>query len=114
MYRQPGNEGRVSTQPATGNRGGTSANRPNNVVAGKDGSVYRQNGSNWQSNQGGQWKNSSSPSAGAANRASVPADVGRTQQARTNGQQRTQSYNNARSSGGGSRSRGGGGGRGRP
>jgi hypothetical protein len=101
MYRQPGSEGRLANSPSTNDRqtGGSATNRPNNVVAGKDGSVYRQNGNQVQQNKGGQWQNSSRNS-----------DVTRTQQSRQNGQQRTQSYNNARS-GGGSRGGGGGGGR---
>jgi hypothetical protein len=116
IYKQPGNQGRVSTQPATRDMpsGKNASNRPNNVVAGKDGSVYRQNGNDWQKNQGGQWQNAggaagSKPSTQPANRPStqpstrpsVPADVPKTQQARQHGQQKTQSYNSARSSGGG-------------
>ncbi len=106
MYRQPGNTGRV-TQPTAGTMpsGKPASGRPNNVVAGKDGNVYRQNGNQVQQNKGGQWQNS-----GTRNN-----DVNRTQQNRQHGQQRTQSYNNARS-GASTRSapRSGGGGRGRP
>ncbi len=126
MYRQPANAGRVApANPSTMPAGKPAAGKPNNVVAGKDGNVYRQNGSQWQQNSGGKWQNSGAPTTGSrpstqptggsrpttqpsggsrptpqpTAKPSVPSDVNRTQQNRNHGQQKTQSYDKARSGG---------------
>ena len=66
------------------NTGGAIATGGNNVYAGKDGSVYRydrQNGS-WSQNSGSGWQTTSKPQA----------DLQQQQQARSIGQQRSQSF----------------------
>ncbi len=50
-------------------------NRPNNVLADKDGNILRNNNGQWQQRNNGQWQNNSSPA--------------KTEQARANVQQRT-------------------------
>jgi len=127
LYKRPGNVDRTrpSTQPAHPGVTDRVSHTRDNVVAGQNGSVYRNNGGNqWQSRDGGQWKGAqpsptqrpggstqptprpSTPTTRPA-QPSVPADVSRQFDARQRGGQRTQTYNNARA---GAMPRGGGGG----
>ena len=120
LYRQPTNQARVAPPSAVTRdvqSGNFNKTKPNNVVAGKDGNVYRQNGSQWQQNTNTGWQNtggasgsaksatqpstrpSTQPSTQPAARPSVPNDVPRTQQSREHGQQKTQQYNQAKSGG---------------
>jgi hypothetical protein len=82
--------GRFAYNTNTG--AGVAASR-DNIYAGKDGTVYRYNRQNgdWSSNSGKGWQNTNRPDA----------NLQRQQQARTEGTQRTQNFNSARSYGGG-------------
>ncbi len=70
LYGQPNNRARVApaTTVARDLPSGKPVQRPNNVVAGKDGNVYRKDGSNWQTREGNQWKNT----GGAQTRPGTP------------------------------------------
>jgi hypothetical protein len=116
--------------------GGTNAVRTGggDVYAGRDGNVYRKQGSNWQQYDAGSWNNTNRPQTSTRD-ASATRDrsqggststmdqLNRDSRARSEGAQRTRDYGSYQSSGGsrssgssyrssGSYSRGGGGGRG--
>ncbi len=96
IYSGQGTAGRGGFAYNTNTGAGVAANR-DNIYAGKDGTVYRYNRQNgdWSSNSGNGWQ--------SANRSD--ANLQRQQQARTQGTQRTQNFNSARSYGGGGRRR---------
>jgi len=96
------------SQPSTGARPSTGAaqqpsmaakptNRQNNVYSDRNGNIYRQNQGDWQQRNSGSWENSTNRS--------VPNSVNQSSQNRSRGQQRTQSYQRSRPSGGAYRGR---------
>jgi len=92
IYSGQGTAGRGGFAYNTNTGAGVAASR-DNIYAGKDGTVYRYNRQNgdWSSNSGSGWQNTSRPDT----------NLQRQQQARTQGAQRTQNFNSARSYGGG-------------
>ena len=96
-----GYAGNIYTGQGTAGRGGFAYNTntntgiaagKNNVYAGKDGTVYKynRNSGSWSSNSGSGWQITTRPDA----------NLQRQQQMRTQGAQRTQNFNSARSYGG--------------
>ena len=104
IYSGQGTAGRGGFAYNTNTNAGVAAGK-NNVYAGKDGTVYKynRNSGSWSSNSGNGWQSTTKPDA----------NLQRQQQARTQGTQRTQNFNSARSYGGGKGGArmGGGGGR---
>jgi hypothetical protein len=92
IYSGQGTAGRGGFAYNTNTGAGVAAGR-DNIYAGKDGTVYRYNRQNgdWSSNSGNGWQNTNRPDT----------NLQRQQQARTQGTQRTQNFNSARSYGGG-------------
>jgi hypothetical protein len=92
IYSGQGTAGRGGFAYNTNTGAGVAAGR-DNIYAGKDGTVYRYNRQNgdWSSNSGSGWQNTNRPDT----------NLQRQQQARTQGTQRTQNFNSARSYGGG-------------
>jgi hypothetical protein len=92
IYSGQGTAGRGGFAYNTNTGAGVAAGK-DNIYAGKDGTVYRYNRQNgdWSSNSGSGWQNTNRPDA----------NLQRQQQARTQGTQRTQNFNSARSYGGG-------------
>jgi hypothetical protein len=99
IYSGQGTAGRGGFAYNTNTNAGIAAGK-NNVYAGKDGTVYKydRNNGSWSSNSGNGWQSATKPDA----------NLQRQEQMRTQGAQRNQNFNSARSYGG---SRGGGGGR---
>ena len=95
IYSGQGTAGRGGFAYNTNTNAGIAAGK-NNVYAGKDGTVYKydRNNGSWSSNSGNGWQSANKPDA----------NLQRQQQARTQGAQRSQNFNSARSYGG---SRGG-------
>ena len=99
IYSGQGTAGRGGFAYNTNTNAGVAAGK-NNVYAGKDGTVYKYNrdSGSWSSNSGSGWQSATKPDA----------NLQRQQQMRTQGAQRTQTFNSARSYGGGARMGGGG------
>ena len=99
IYSGQGTAGRGGFAYNTNTNAGVAAGK-NNVYAGKDGTVYRYNrdSGSWSSNSGSGWQPATKPDA----------NLQRQQQMRTQGTERTQNFNSARSYGGGARMGGGG------
>jgi hypothetical protein len=104
IYSGQGTAGRGGFAYNTNTNAGVAAGK-NNVYAGKDGTVYRYNrdSGSWSSNTGDGWQSTTKPDA----------NLQRQQQMRTQGTQRTQTFNSTRGYGGrtGGARMGGGGGR---
>ena len=103
IYSGEGTAGRGGFAYNTNTNSGVAAGK-NNVYAGKDGTVYRydRNNGSWSSNSGSGWQSASKPDA----------NVQRQQQMRTQGAQRSQTFNSGSYGGarmGGGARRGGGG-----
>lgn len=102
LYQRPETRDRVAStsRPTDRQTAKVASNKPNDVYAGRDGSVYRRGDSGWQRNQGGKWQSEpgtvsrpTSPSAGSETRPGFDASqLEREQQARSRGQQRTESF----------------------
>ncbi len=100
LYQRPGTRDRVVATPRGTERGslGVASDRPNNVYAGKDGSVYRRDRSGWEQSRGGTWQRA--PGSGETSRSQPqraqpgfdPARLDRERQARDRGEQRTESF----------------------
>jgi len=121
LYNRPENRARNSDR-ATANRDlkqARPANRANNVYADKSGAVARRNGNNWETRQGGSWKNvpsnkpatqpstrpayrpSNQPSTRPATRQSINRnDLNRAHQSRQMGRSREMARPAARRGGG--------------
>ncbi len=102
IYSGQGTAGRGGFAYNTNTNAGVAAGK-NNVYAGKDGTVYRYNrdSGNWSSNSGSGWQSTTKPNA----------NLDRQQQMRTQGAQRTQTFNSGSYGGarmGGARMGGGG------
>ncbi len=104
IYSGQGTAGRGGFAYNTNTNAGVAAGK-NNVYAGKDGTVYKYNrdSGNWSSNSGSGWQSATKPDA----------NIQRQQQMRTQGAQRSQTFNSgsyggARRGGGGARMGGGG------
>ena len=104
-----GYAGNIYTGQGSANRGGFAYNTntntgvaagKNNVYAGKDGTVYRynRNSGDWSSNSGSGWQSTTRPEP----------SLQRQEQMRSQGAQRTQTFNSTRGSYGGARMGGGG------
>ncbi len=102
IYSGQGTAGRGGFAYNTNTNAGVAAGK-NNVYAGKDGTVYRynRNSGDWSSNSGSGWQSASKPDA----------NIQRQQQMRTQGAQRSQTFNSGSYGGarmGGARMGGGG------
>jgi hypothetical protein len=72
LYNRPGNRSRIAQRPSRPAGQPTAVTtRANNVLAGRDGNVYRRSGDQWQRREGGDWK-----SAGGDRRAADRARSG--------------------------------------
>jgi len=111
MYNRGSNAGRRATVNPLDRAGRPGANaphvsqgKPNNVLASKEGDLYRKQGGAWEQRDKGGWKGeglpTARPQAGAGAKA-APADVNRDYQARQRGASQTRSF----SQGGGGRRR---------
>ena len=100
IYTGQGTAGRGGFAYNTNTNTGVAAGK-NNVYAGKDGTVYRYNRSSgdWSSNSGSGWQQASKPDA----------NIQRQQQMRTQGAQRSQTFNSMGGARGGGMRMGGGG-----
>ncbi len=100
-YTGEGTAGRGGFIYNTNTNSGIAAGK-NNIYAGKDGTVYRydRNSGSWSQNSGNGWQNVNPPKGGSGNAPSLQ----RQQDARAQGQQRSQNFNSMRSSGNYSRS----------
>ncbi len=99
IYNGQGTAGRGGFAYNTNTNAGVAAGK-NNVYAGKDGTVYRynRNSGDWSSNSGSGWQSASKPDA----------NIQRQQQMRTQGAQRSQTFNSGGGRTGGARMGGGG------
>jgi len=123
IYNRSGNRERIADRTARGSRQPTAVtDRANNVLAGRDGNVYRKSGDGWQRREGGDWKPADSSRAGtgssgdlgASGRGSRASGAGGTSGlnrdygARQRGNQWSSGYSRGGSRGSFSGSRGGG------
>lgn len=95
------------SKPNTGNKPSQKPEtRPNNVYTDKNGDVFRKEGKQWQKRNNGSWNNVQTPSQGGNKQQtrpsqpsqSSPSNLDREYNSRNRGTQRTQQYNQNRSS----------------
>jgi hypothetical protein len=94
IYNRSGNRERLADRPARGTRQPSAvSDRANNVLAGRDGNVYRKSGDSWQRREEGDWKASdrardrSSSGLGSSGRGNATSGLNRDYGARQRGNQ---------------------------